>query len=1094
MIPERFHGYSDALHSFVYTHTTYKRQLEYHFSSHFHPYVGELVKRLVEGSVSALQGADTEYVHNPDGSTQMLPSGKPRPKLYDEIFKGAHPYVATPLITEKPVKDLDFSTTGSYSVYNWELFFHVPLTVAINLSDNQHYEEAQRWFHYVFDPTDDSDGPTPERFWKVKPFQYSTVKQIQEILVNLSTGADPKLREETLAAIGAWKDAPFQPHAIARSRQTAYMFKTVMAYLDNLITWGDSLFRQETRETINEATQLYVLAANILGPRPQAVPRKGSVPPQTYASLREDLDEFGGAMRAIEAEIPFDLIPHTDAAAGPGGMEAVAAIGRSLYFCVPRNEKLLGYWDTVADRLFKIRNSLSMEGVFRQLALFEPPIDPALLAKAAAAGVDVGAVAAGANQPLPLVRFRLLAEKATELCQEVKSLGQSLLATLEKEDGEKLAILRSEQERAILKLAESVRYGQWREAEKSRMALEREFVAADERRSYYEALLGIDTGAEPLGELEGLEMADLEGLKLTSIEPRVGRRGIRFEVKSDPEAGGHKLNKHESEELEDLGKAQTRQDMAAVLEGVGAMLNLVPTFEGKVSPLGVGAGVSFGGVNLGQMMAALGAGARAFGDRYEYEAGRAGKIGAYARREDEWAFASDAASAELEHLYKQLRAAQIRELVAKREWDNHKAQIKQAEAMDAFLKDERVGKETNQAFYAYLKREVRGLYGQCFQLAFDVAKKAERALQHELGDPDLSFLQMGYMGGREGLLAGEKLLLDVKRMEIAYRDLNQREFELTKHVSLLQVDPRALLQLRSTGSCTVTLPEEVFDLDCPGHYFRRIRSVALSIPSVAGPYTSVNCTLSLLRSSIRKQPLVGDAYARAGAEDERFSDHFGSLQSIVTSSGQSDGGVFDGGDERRLPFEGSGAISQWRLELPEAVRQFDYDSMADVIMQVRYTSRGGGGLLRTAAEKNLEERIAAAEAIGSMRLFSVRHEFPTEWARFKAVKVAGEVKTAELSIELKAEHYPFWSRGRLERLVDLFLFARTAKGGAIGLAEKADGSGKADTLERDAALGLHAGKLDQIGAPESPTGKLALHFKDNSVDDLWLAVGWGKKG
>lgn len=49
------------------------------------------------------------------------------------------------------------------------------------------------------------------------------------------------------------------------------MLKTVMAYLDNLIAWGDSLFQQYTIETINEATQIYIMAANILGPKPQAV-------------------------------------------------------------------------------------------------------------------------------------------------------------------------------------------------------------------------------------------------------------------------------------------------------------------------------------------------------------------------------------------------------------------------------------------------------------------------------------------------------------------------------------------------------------------------------------------------------------------------------------------------------------------------------------------------------------------------------------------------------------------------------------------------------------------------------------------------------
>src|SRR5262245_42795254 len=180
-----------------------------------------------------------------------------------------------------------------------------------------------------------------------------------------------------------------------------------------------------------------------------------------------------------------------------------------------------------------------------------------------------------------------------------------------------------------------------------------------------------------------------------------------------------------------------------------------------------------------------------------------------------------------------------------------------------------------------MKREVRGLYGQCFQFAFDVAKKAERALQHELGSPELSFLQFGYLAGKEGLLAGEKLYLDVKRMEMAYHDRNRREYELTKHVSLLQVDPLALIRLRTTGSCTVRLSEALFDVECPGHYFRRIKSVAVSIPCVTGPYASVNCTLTLVKSSIRKTPVVGGQYARVDAEDERFSDYFGSLQSIV---------------------------------------------------------------------------------------------------------------------------------------------------------------------------------------------------------------------
>ena len=60
-------------------------------------------------------------------------------------------------------------------------------------------------------------------------------------------------------------------------------------------------------------------------------------------------------------------------------MATLRSLGKALYFCVPQNDKVLSYWDTVEDRLFKIRNSLNIQGIFRQLPLFAPPIDPATL-------------------------------------------------------------------------------------------------------------------------------------------------------------------------------------------------------------------------------------------------------------------------------------------------------------------------------------------------------------------------------------------------------------------------------------------------------------------------------------------------------------------------------------------------------------------------------------------------------------------------------------------------------------------------------------------------------------------------------------------
>lgn len=1030
---------------------------------------------------------------------------KPKPVLYEEIFCQTRYNPNPGLVDERyPVKDLDFTSSGAYAVYNWELFFHAPLTLAIHLSKNQRFEEAQHWFHYIFDPTDDSEGPTPERFWKVKPFQYTDVSKIEEILVNLSTGADPHLRQDTINCIGAWKDAPFRPHVVARYRQTAYMFKTVMAYLDNLIDWGDSLFRQDTGESIDEASMIYVLAANILGPRPQAVPKKGSVRPQTYANLKKDLNEFGNALADLEASIPFDIMPHpNEAAAESERFSTLSSIGKTLYFCVPRNDKLLSYWDTVADRLFKIRNSLSLQGIFRQLALFEPPIDPALLARAAAAGLDVGAIVTGLNQPLPLVRFQLLVQKAAEICQEVKSLGNNLLSAMEKEDGEAMAILRAKHESVVMEMVEHVRYAQLQETIKSREGLLKSFALAVQRYTYYERQLGkkAEEVAKAIPELDELDKDNLDKMKFAMKEPEVGLREIEVDIAQDLGASGGKIvSSHEKNELEASHSARDWQVRSSTMATIASLAHFIPKGSVDLKPIGIGGGVEYGGDHLGPAFSAIAEYQRNLAAQDSYDAAHAGKLASYQRRQQDWAFQSNLAAGEISQIFKQIRAAEIRQAIAELELNNHRQQMKHAKEIERFLNEEgteKTGKKTNKALYTWMKREVKGLYGQCFQFAFDIAKKAERALQHELGNPELGYLQFGYLAGKEGLLAGEKLYLDIKRMEMAYHDLNQREYELTKHVSLLQVNPLALLQLRATGRCTVTLPEAPFDMDGPGHYFRRIKSVAVSIPCVTGPYASVNCTLTLLKSSIRKTQVLRDGvYVREDTEDDRFNDYFGSLQSIVTSSAQNDSGLFETNlrDERYLPFEGSGVVSEWQLELPANPskgdpRQFDYDTISDVILHLRYTAREGGGLLRNGAVANLKSRIDEAQAIGSVRLFSVRHEFPTEWAKFKSVKINGATKIAELTLNLRQEHYPFWSQGRLEAVKRVDLFGKTTKSG-VEVTYKADNQENKITL--DASLGnLRMGKLKDTPLP-LPIGKFSLHVTDNSMEDLWLALAWGK--
>src|ERR1019366_6646788 len=378
----------------------------------------------------------------------------------------------------------------------------------------------------------------------------------------------------------------------------------------------------------------------------------------------------------------------------------------------------------------------------------------------------------------------------------------------------------------------------------------------------------------------------------------------------------------------------------------------------------------------------------------------------YERRSDEWQNQLNNANKELEQIDVQILGAQIRLDIANTDKDNQQLQIDNAKESDDFMHS----KLPNEELYEWMIGKISTTYFQSYQLAYDAAKKAERCFRYELGLSDSSYVQFGYWDSmKKGLQSGESLMYNLKQMEMAYYEKNQREYELTKYVSLSQLDAVALLKLKETGQSFINLPEELFDLDYPGHYFRRIKSVSLSIPCVAGPFTTIGCTLTLMKNSLRTDSTsVPDAkkYPRKSvngipADDPRFRDSAGTSQSIVLSHGQTDSGLFELNfhDERYLPFEGSGAISSWHLQFPFAntkdktgtkpnplLQQFDYNTITDVIMQVKYTAREGGDALKLNASDNLNNKInqilVSLKDKGLMRIFSARHEFPTEWYQF----------------------------------------------------------------------------------------------------------------
>lgn len=934
------------------------------FANFYHPLVCALRRALDSGGVDALMRRDV----------QLRQTAFDFQATYDPRAAVRTPY---------PIEDIDFSLAGAYSSYNWELFFHLPYAIARRLSDDQQYVAAQNWLHYIFNPVGVIDpdlgaGPAPTapaKYWITKPFFQRTpadyAAQLIDAISNKMALDPAALHIDDLAfAVAQWREHPFAPYVVARSRTVAFQIATVTAYARNLLAWADSQFRTFTRESVTAATQLYLMVEKLLGARPRIIEPEVKAPTETYHQLEASLDIFGNAMVDVENLIPG--WPAGPPAADPWMPAPISA--SSLYFCIPPNEELRQLWDVVADRLFKIRHCRNIDGVESMLALFAPPIDPGALVRALAAGGDLASVIAGLGAPPPAYRFAVMTQKATELVGHVAALGGELLSAVEKRDAEALGTLRARQEQTVLHAVREVKTAAIDEATANITAIGKTRAVTQARRDHY-------AGQEFMNADESAAADIYQGIAV-------------------------------GEGLLGLGYV-----LAGVLTGVPDFMIGVAGFGGSPA-----ANATQGGTKLAT---ATELGTKAHSSLLkvlETTAGMTATQGAFRRRSDEWALQVALADKELAQLDQQIANAQLHVTMLTRELAAHDKQVTHAADTLAYLS----AKFTNQDLYEWTIAQISAVYFQAYQLAFDTAKKAERCFEHELG-ADAGFVNGPYWDSlKNGLRAADALLHDIKRMELAYLDRNKRELELTKHVSLAQIDPAALLTLRNTGRCDFEIPEVAFDLDYPGHYFRRLKAVSMSIPCVVGPYTTVNATLSLVGNRYRAKPTLRSSgtpaarYAENPTGDDRFVYQVGAIQSIATSTGVTDSGVFELNfhDERYLPFEGCGAISRWHLELPAGFRQFDYASISDVLLHLRYTARADGALNRAASDALAAMVNDFAHAVGANGLFqtlSLRDQFPDSWWQLSRTKAT--------TVTIGAQHLPYWVRARKPAIVSVTWYA-----------------------------------------------------------------------
>jgi hypothetical protein len=930
----------------------------YYFHVFYHPFTRLFWHQLASGGFDLLYSPDLQQ--NPD---QIDTS-------HADVFSFQSGYgpVIPPVwwdhddVTGKDRQFLDFGVSASYSVYNWELFYHIPMYIAQLLSQNQQFDDARTWFEYIFNPTSTSSDSVPQRFWITKPLHDLNSAQILQERINdllqaVNTG-DPTL----VALVQAWRDNPFNPFVVADLRNgVPYMKSTIMSFLDNLIAQSDNLFSTESREALSEATLLYVTAQEILGPTPSAIPPPETVD-ESFDQLEPKLDAFANAMAEVENSV-----------GGAGGTSGGGSGGggvpnpQAFYFKIPPNEKLLGYWSTVADRLYKLRHCQSITGAPLQLALFDAPIDPGLLIKAQAAGVDLTSVLADIAAPVPNYRFTALYPQALDFVNAVRAYGSSLQAALEKADAGSLALLQQTLQQQLLSDGNQI--------------------------------------------LDWQAQAAQDNVDATNQTLALARQKYTFNT-TQPF-----MNEQEQHANDLMNTEGIMNSAIAIVDGLGGLFALIP--DAHIGANGAGgtpeAKAQFGGKAVAASFAAIADGMKSAVAVIDANVKMNTAQGSYQRRQDNWTEAAAEAQIQVTQAQSQLDAANMALNVAQKNQELHQEQIDELQRQIDFLNS----KFTSNSLYDWMVGSLSQTYFQSYQLAYQLCKQVERCYQFELGIQDTSFIQFGYWDSLyKGLLSGESLNQDLRRMQSSYLQQNARRYELSRYVSLEQLNPTALQNLLVNGSCDFDLPESLFDNDYPGHYNRRLTRVSVTVvypnsqsPN-AGKYDNVKATLTLTANKVRGSMDTTSGYKESpSGSDSRFIySYAANAQKIATGNAQDDPGLFltsitnNLTDQRYLPFENAGAISSWHLEMPQANNEIDLSTVGDVVIHVYYTALDGGADFQTTVESYYSGLLPSS----GVKLFSTQNDFASAWQAFLAKPSGGADQT--LSLMISPSKFPPWTR------------------------------------------------------------------------------------
>ena len=540
-------------------------------------------------------------------------------------------------------------------------------------------------------------------------------------------------------------------------------------------------------------------------------------------------------------------------------------------------------------------DSLNIQGVKRTLSLFAPPIDPGMLVKARAMGISLDAILNSTSEKLPIYRFNVIVKLAVDMAKDACQMGRDLLAILEKQDAEQLQVFKAKCDKAVV--AES--------------------------KTIHE-----------------MEVKSLEAEKVRLEEKKTAKQNT-----SKMQKAMHLVSAAEKKYQKLMEKVAKIQEIVEKVRNIASATFKIPDFKfGAVTNAFGGPRFdmeSIGGTKLAEnLVSAAESYAARFAQR-QLDAAKTKLQAELERRKKEWLLEDEVADAEVIEVAKQEVVNEIKTQQVEKKHKSIENEILRSEQVYEVLSE----KFTNNELYVWLEKELGKTFRKYVNLLIEVAKMAERAYLFEIeGRTDVvyNFIKNDYWDNfRKGLLAPEKILLDLRQMEKAYLENDEHEMEVARPISLKDLytfengtvtSVVALDCLKSSGKCSFKFDIALFKADFEDFFFHRIQDVRLLVKLSAEDICYLNAKLSLTNSMVD--------VCKNATKDEDFRP-LGDREILATSVANKEPGVFEFGvsSDKRNRFEGCGAISEWELKITGLNKIDETFPIEDVVIYLSYTAK-----------------------------------------------------------------------------------------------------------------------------------------------------------